>query len=307
MKLLQTIRLGVGLTLLMPFAQLHAGEDFQFVEGLKEPFREAPNASDVSLESLVLPESSAGVADQLKAIHSMGDDIGTEEVGRLYAFLKSRGEEAGYKPPGLYALKNEAMNVLRKQSPPPGRLADVLIGVFDDSNQDLVVRDYAIQHLVAWCDWGAGADSADKSRSRETLLKASSEKSAIAGTALLGWHRLSAVDSAFGREWIEEFALKFARSNETMSAVRIAALQICAERNLNDVLAEAELLARTSTDIGLRVSAIAALGRLGNETHASLLRGMVSESEEPWQTAVQAALKRLSKKTEVPNWNPKST
>ena len=49
-----------------------------------------------------------------------------------------------------YVRKNEIMNVLRNQNKQPAELAEVLIKIYQDRAQDVVIRDYAVQHLSSW-------------------------------------------------------------------------------------------------------------------------------------------------------------
>ncbi len=248
-----------------------------------------------------------GVADQLKTVRAMSEDLSRTEINTLYLFVKTRPEETDYKPPGVHALKNDILNTLRRQTIPPVGLSDLLAGIYNDPKQDVVIRDYAIQHLVAWYEQGTCENAAAKSTILGVLSKAVGDQTSIAGTALLGLHRLTAVDPALDGKTIEELALNLAESNETSPAVRIAALQVCAERSVTSALPVAEVLAQKSTNIALQISAIAALGRLGGAAQADLLRRMKFEEKEPLRVATKAALKRLLQESEPSTWNRNRT
>ena len=63
------------------------------------------------------------------------------------------------------ALKNDVMNLLRSQEPPPVNLADTLIALFEGGEHPPAVLDYCIQHLGAM--QGEITDDALRRRIRE--------------------------------------------------------------------------------------------------------------------------------------------
>lgn len=109
-------------------------------------------------------------------------------------------------------------------------------------------------------------------------------------------HRLSAIDVAFDKNEINRTALRLAASDSTCVAARITAIQVCAERGLTGILPTVQALAETPGQTALRISAIAALGRLGGEEQAALLRQPEIAENEALRPAVQAALQRLQQK-----------
>jgi len=197
---------------------------------------------------------------------------------------------------GLRTLKNDIITVLREQAAPMAGLTELLIGIYDDKAQDPVTRDYAIQHLILWC----GQGPADAKRKIHAVLNmAAREKTSVAGTALLGLHRLSAEDAAFNRDEVRSIALRLASASETEPATRATAVQVCAERGIREALPMIETLAQTSGDMALQLSAIAALGHLGGAEQAVLLERLEPGANGAvLRASIRAARKRLSQKQE---------
>ena len=253
---------------------------------------------------VIIGSVPAGIGDRLKAARRLGNSLGCDEITALYAFLKSPSGPRENNPDGLHALKNEILNALREQTVPPAGLTGMLAGIYHDPAQDSVTRDYAIQHLCAWYAQGAGDAPDAKQRIRTLLKEATQEDASIAGTAMLGLHRLSSTDATFNQPEINALAVRLACSERTEPATRIATFQVCGERSLCEALPAAESVAQASACLPLRVSAIAALGYLGGPEQARLLRRLEAGQEEPISNAIRGALRRLERKQ--PSFPPKN-
>lgn len=252
-------------------------------------------------------EGMRTVAEQILVVRQLGDTLEQAELRVLYDFLKTGPGETTFAPPGIHALKNEIMNALRRQTSPPAAFTEVLVGIYENAEQDGVVRDYALQHLAAWSEAGAGGNAGNCQQIQRVLLKAAAGRTVMAGTALLGLHRQVTSASPRLAAELETLALSLAVSEQAPAASRMAALQVCAERGVRDVLPVAETLARSPDNLPLQLSAIAVLGQLGNSEHAAWLRQVNGEAQEPLRTATGAALKRLSQKSAVLSRDPKHT
>lgn len=234
-----------------------------------------------------------GIGKRIGLVHSLGSDLNTEAVVTLYDFLEKPPGAAENNLAGLHALKNEILNALRSQANQPEDLTDVLAEIYYEKKQDDVTRDYAIQHMVSWFDEYDSSDSREKIR--KVLQSAIWKTNSVAGTALLGLHRLSFNHKSISPEEIDQHALSMAQSDKAQIAARITAIQICAERNLQQVLPTVRLLAVTANSVPLRLSSVAALGRLGGPEEAALLHRLRSGNNEALQTAISRALAQLSK------------
>lgn len=161
------------------------------------------------------------------------------------------------------------------------------------------MRDYAIQHLVSWYEQGATDQPEAKEKIRAILHQATRETNSIAGTALVGMHRLSIDDSDFSRDEINNLALSLAVSAESNPATRLTAIQVCAERGIKAVLPAIESIPQTPGSLPMRLSAIAALGRLGGQQNTAPLRQLEAGQEETLRPALRAALRHLKEKEQL--------
>jgi hypothetical protein len=270
-------------------------------------------------------DGDAKITARLSAAHGLGRDLSPEQVSELYAFLEALPGRREKNRAGLNLLKNDLISLLQDQTHPPAGLTGTLIAIYRNPAQDPVARDYALQHLVTWYEQGA-ADAPDaQSRIQSVLRQATRENTSIAGTALLGLHRLITSDSgtlplAAGNavpganiQWdggpsrfsadatvmneeISQTALQMLGSANQPSASQITAIQVCAEREIAEALPAIQALAQTGGGTALRISAIAALGYLGGTEQAVLLQRLEAEPNPALRPAIEGALRRLQTK-----------
>ncbi|MBR6587409.1 MAG: hypothetical protein IKK82_08315, partial [Kiritimatiellae bacterium] len=107
-------------------------------------------------------------------------DLPEKDVAALIAYLRTA--DNAMRIERVAALKNDVMNLLRNQDPPPKDLAGTLIGIFEGGKHPPAVLDYCIQHLGAMLD---ELDEKGRLRVRAVLAKAAKRtKQPYAGTAL---------------------------------------------------------------------------------------------------------------------------
>ena len=90
------------------------------------------------------------------------------DVDALLVYL--RKADSAMRPERVAALKNDVMNLLRNQEPPPKGLAETLIAMFRSGKHPPTVLDYCIQHLGAMVN--EIEDAALRRRIRETFVLA---------------------------------------------------------------------------------------------------------------------------------------
>ncbi len=215
-----------------------------------------------SLVRIVVAGDSADMNARFAAAETLGNDLQRDDIATLYAFLRTPLASGQKNLPGLYALQNEVLNVLRDQTVVPQAFTDTLISVYHDAALDSVTRDYSIQHLATWYEQGAPDAPEAPRKILQVLQEATFEKASIAGTALLALHLLAAEDDTLQSE-IDRAALRLACGERTEVAARITAIQVCAERRLREALPVIEKLAQSAACTPLRLSALAALRQFG--------------------------------------------
>ncbi len=242
-------------------------------------------------------DGTTNFASRLTAVHGLGKDLKREELEALYAFLKTKNGTDRKSRGGEHVLKNDVMDILLEQMSPPQELADVLMALYQDHEQDSVTRDYALQHLVSYQQRQISDPLPNKERIEKTLWEGLAEiDSSIAGTALLGLHRLSAASPQMTVAGLDDVALKLAQSEEASRLSRITAVRVCAERRLEQARPIVLDLAQSGGDIPLQISAIAALGNLGAADEIGFLERLVSGENEFLKPAARTALQSLKER-----------
>lgn len=249
----------------------------------------------VTLRRIVGTEP-ASIGERLKAVHGLGPSLTRNPIAILTVFLKQPPPATESNLEGWRALKNDLLNVLRHQTSPPSGLTDLLIAMHRDPAQDRVLRDYALQHLVVWYEQGAPDSPDGRGKIRAVLQEAAQGNDSLAGTALLGLHRLSASDSEGEAPPINDLALNLVRSAATDPAARITAVAICAERGLVEALPDIATLADSTASEPLRLAATTALRRLGALARAHQNPSLAGQDNTPVASPVRLARQPMALK-----------
>lgn len=220
----------------------------------------------------------------------------------LYSFLVQRspldGEQRGH------VLKNRLLNTLTDMDPPPAGLSEVLVRMYRDHGEDVVIRDYALQHMASnyeQLDRAGGVEAQDRQNGQQQIQSALWEAaretdSSLAGTALLGLSHLAAEGfKDIQPAQVADAAFKLAGDMSAGEMSRITALQVCANLGNQKILPVALQTAREGETVHLKISAIGALGILAaGNTEAKGFLEQLQRSEEPrLRQPAQLALKRI--------------
>jgi hypothetical protein len=196
-------------------------------------------------------------------------------------------------------LKNELMDKLCLMNPVPNGLGSVLSQIYQNGEQNEVVRDYALQHLatldIEVAQNGGTAMSREEQSDQKVLWSAINEAGdSIAGTALLGLVRLSQQPKArVDEKMISTTALGLANDAAAGELTQITAYQVCAQLNLQDALPTIEAAAQSGQTIPVQISAIGALGQLGGTNDIPLLQSLLQGNGQRLQFPVQTAIQRI--------------
>ena len=192
------------------------------------------------------------------------------------------------------ALKNDVMNLLRRQETPVEGLADALIGMFDGGAHPPAVLDYCVQHLGLM--QGGIRDGALRARVHAVLVKATRRKNMpYAGTALYSL----AADRRATPQQLEELkrltlALCAADAN---TAARIAAIQLAGERGYGEALPILrKALSSPRRDAVLDIVAIGSIGLLGDFSDISRLSHFI-KCDSRRALAAEAAIRRINERS----------
>ena len=218
-------------------------------------------------------------------------DLAKEDVATLVAYLRSK--DNAMRVERVAALKNDVMNLLRNQDPPPKGLAETLMGIFEGGKHPPVVIDYCIQHLGAMVN---ELDDAKRSRVRGVLVRAACQvKQPYAGTALYSLAEDVRATSAQDKE-LKGLALALCKP-EANHAARIAAIQLAGQRGYAEALPVLrDTLSGEKRDAVLDTVCIGSIGLLGNADDIALIERFKGDARR--SAAVEAAIKRIKGRKE---------
>ena len=246
-----------------------------------------------AMRLIVRPDGKAGFSERVAAVHAIKEALNSEEIRAFYGYLLAPAHNQDDREQENW-LRNEMLDKLVGQPALPAGLPKVLVAIYQDPDQDVVMRDYAIQHMnPAYAQAGAEGRAA----LQQALWQAAQETdSSIAGTALLALNDLAQNNTGFDRDQIAQTALKLAGDDQCGELARITAIQICGQMGVTQAAALALQLAQQAGSIPLRITAIAALGDLGDQGVETFLRQIVAGTEDRLKPAAVSALKRLKKR-----------
>ena len=211
--------------------------------------------------------------------------------------------------PGMYKSRHDAdlnklMNQLCDRETDPVRLSRFFIAIMQDETLDVVLRDYAIQHLRMACRSLLGEEKADADRAAASEAACSAliemveaQPCCLAGTSLLALAEIAENTQAVETGQVARMALARAGDVQTHQGIRLTALLVCAQLQNTDAIPVALNILDTSDQLSLRLAAISALGALGDRDILMQMEQMRSKLDENEKNALDAAMRKISGRT----------
>jgi hypothetical protein len=260
-------------------------------------------SNGATVQSVVKPTGNVPFANRLRAIHALGRRLTASDLDSAYEYLLTPNPSITTDRRSEQWLRNELMNKLvAGQESLPAGLTDMLVNIYQDTRQGVVMRDYAIQQLPLV---HAQVSEGERKSIADTLWRATGETdSSIAGTALLGLTKLynesslsmGALSPSVSRARLSQSALAIAENPRCGELARLTAVSICGRMHSMDALPVITQLAQTTDSVPLRIAAIAALGDIGTSDARAVLEQVAHESNTRLQPAVESALARFQRK-----------
>lgn len=264
---------------------------------------ERPRLSWLPESARPLFDATRSFGERLNSVHELEKNLSEDERNALYYFIASRPDDSE-----TLVLKNDIMNALRDQKNHPREYADVMIALFNDHSLGETTRDYIIQHLRPWFE----DNPDDRARILPVFRAALREtEGSIAGTSLLALDYLSRKFPMIDSSEVAAAAADMVRSTTDSNLSRISALQVAASL-MNDPKADGSITPRVKSKVidavreiafsdeagstTLRISAIAALGRLGTIDDARTMREIIRNGNRRYHPAARRALASLERR-----------
>lgn len=246
----------------------------------------SPSHASLSLASLLRSgggHSSRGLVAAVESFRTRGA-LSTQERTAALEFLGNFSAPEFLSDVEWRWLVDELITTLRVDGTDNVELSNHLAAIATDSNFDLIVRDYALQHLGHIREEGGDPDVIDR-----TLRSALSEtQNTLAGTALLALNRYSE-SSTLG---VNALTIATNQSNDLRS--RLTALQVAGKQGHSEALPLAVSIAGDEGQpTTLRMSAIATIGDLQAGEHASLLQQLSQSNDDRLRSAALASLSKF--------------
>jgi hypothetical protein len=157
-------------------------------------------------------------------------DLPEKDVVALMAYL--RAADDNMRVERVAALKNDVMNLLRNQEPPPKGLAETLIAMFRSGKYPPAVLDYCIQHLGAM--QGEITDDALRRRIREIFVFAARQtRQPYAGTAQYSLAEDKRASLSQKNE-LKRLTIALCKQ-DTHPVARVSAIQLAGERGYKEI------------------------------------------------------------------------
>jgi hypothetical protein len=266
----------------------------------------------------LLSEEARPLNDRLDALRMAGFSL---PQGDRMALLRSFSEP---KRPGLsdddwFTLANDIMQLLRNQQPAMPEITAALLGIWNDSQQDPTLRDYALQHLREWVSDHdvRSAHETNPTRIKEiqnTFLAAIDSEnpsydpqSTTLGTALLAlheWHQKGHPHAMGGMSSMSDTPfevrlLSILAEPAVHRGTRATALQIAAQRKMTNALPVArQILNQAESDMILRLAAINFLGSNGSNEDKEFLLSFQQQNQH--DTLLQSSLSKALQTLNTP-------
>ncbi len=228
--------------------------------------------------------------DALRAI-ARERNLASNDVAALVSWLASTNNVLRVER--LAALKNDVMNLLRRQESPPPDFADTLVAMFEGGDHPPAVLDYCIQHLGAM--QGGIADEALRRRIRSLLVKAAGRiNQPYAGTALYALAEDASATPAHEAE-LRRLTLALCAPGANPVA-RIAAIQLAGQRGYAEALPLLlETLSAPRRDAVTDIVCLGSLGLLGDAGDLPPLRRFATMGPR-YATAAETAIHRIEER-----------
>ena len=166
------------------------------------------------------------VASQIESEERMNLRVSAEEI------------DPGTSIAELASEKNQVMDDLLNQQQIPSDYGDVMVELYRDKSQDVLTRDFAVQHigLYAQALERRGEYDADASGSRKlraALFDAAGEtRSIVAAAAFRALADMSEFDSRVDARRLDSLLSRCAADSSSAPAARAMAVQLCGERRV---------------------------------------------------------------------------
>lgn len=242
---------------------------------------------------LIIGQRETEYFPRVYAIHSLENDLPPDQVEACIEFLYRKLETQALEDLEFNGLKNELVLKLMRQKSPSPALATALVEMYRDRSYDDTWRNYCVQFF------GKCYPYLTKSEDREQMTSAiydalHERTNRIAGTA--GYMLSHMVDyPGFDRQDIIDRIYEALIDPVCSAGSRIMLLQASAELGDRRALPVARKLMQNTNPL-LRMSAIGAIGYLGDASDLPELEKLADSNDLSKQTPARSAIEKIKQR-----------
>lgn len=195
-------------------------------ERLAPPVINRKPPSSLRRKMLQAPTLARHVASQIESEERMNLRVSVEEAS------------SGTSLAELASEKNQVMDKLLNQPQMPSDYGDVMIGLYRDKSQDVLTRDFAVQHIGLYAQalarrGGYDADAAESRKLRAALFDAAGEtRTIIAAAAFRALADMAVFDPRVDANRLDSLLAACTADASSDPASRSMAVQLCGERRV---------------------------------------------------------------------------
>lgn len=204
------------------------------------------------------PTPAPGIHQRVAAIReAAAEGLDAKEIQAAYTFIAESSEELSGE--NYHWMADEVLIALRNQEQLPADIETRLAAIATDPGQDLVIRDYALQHLGHLHQEGGG----DSAIIEATLWQAASNPQGdLAGTALIALATAASDGRLPNPAELPKIAKTLATDPTYSVATRSTALSLLGEHGGEEALPTLQAVSQdTSAPTLLRLGALSALAQ----------------------------------------------
>ena len=195
-------------------------------ERLAPPVINRKTPSSLRRKMLQAPTVARHVASQIESEEKMSLRVSAVEVGSETSMAELASE------------KNQVMDKLLNQPQMPFDYGDVMIGLYRDKSQDVLTRDFAVQHIGLYAQALArrgkyDAENAESRKLRSALFDAAGEtRTIVAAAAFRALADMAVFDPRVDTNRLDSLLAACTADTSSDPASRSMAVQLCGERRV---------------------------------------------------------------------------
>ena len=206
----------------------------------------AKESAPVHYKVTPVPSHKMAGTSFFRSVMPTAPPMGQEEKNDLEAHEERSTPDVN--PAEVASEKNQVMDELLSRPQIPSDYADVMIALYRDKSQDVLTRDFAVQHIGLYAQaldrrGEYDADAAESRKLRAALFDAAAEtRTIVAAAAFRALADMVTFDTRIDERRLDSLLAACVGDESAAPAARSMAVQICGERRVRSSLPALETI-----------------------------------------------------------------